>query len=470
MRDPSPDSSLIRSQHQNHFTYAKCLEMLIEKHSDANPDLQLEYQHLRNIFETSSSAASFSDTVVKHSRDDAAESPSAKKFRHDSPQRVANGKEQQQHLKKKKNNTKAKDEEDVEEEEEAVDAQEVADDAEEDICDDADDALQLPLCLSKMQMGRDVALQDMVAQLVDNSLYITGLHVYHGMGEMKADRRKAVDVIYDCIAVNARDADKARVFLGVMAKRDLPQVKHLPRDELVGWYDVFVGGRERFKFWDDIEEMMVDPQQTLCAFDKDTGYVYDTCTGDESRFLQRYSWCDIKRRNAFYWRGECLTSIPKEIGLCTALQVMLCSSNKLCAIPVELTHCTQLQYVSIFNNRLRRLPRQLGRCRRLEYFDCGENDVTSLPAGIGNCLELKYLYCHDNKISDLPLALGKCRKLERFLCHKNNLGGLPVDIGKCTKLRYVKCPKRLRESPGGTVEFLTNVMFRENRQFELAFD
>ena len=71
---------------------------------------------------------------------------------------------------------------------------------------------------------------------------------------------------------------------------------------------------------------------------------------------------DIVELNLSY---QNLTSLPKEIGLCTQLQILNCYDNKLTSLPTELGLCTQLIHLDCYNNDLTSLPVELGLCTQL---------------------------------------------------------------------------------------------------------
>ena len=80
--------------------------------------------------------------------------------------------------------------------------------------------------------------------------------------------------------------------------------------------------------------------------------------------------------------SENLTSLPKEIGLCTQLRTLYCNNNELTSLPTELGRCTQLQYLSCTNNQLTSLPVELGFYTHLQLFLYSNNPIEYISPNI----------------------------------------------------------------------------------------
>ena len=304
------------------------------------------------------------------------------------------------------------------------------------------------------------AMQDTSIQLLNHHLHANwraddAMQLYHGLDGHGVDRRRAATLLYEYAKLNSTHAERAKIFLGVMAKRNLPHVEHLPRGKLMAMYDMFVGCRDDFEYWDDIEEMMVDPKQTWCAFSRRDGALEERCDSRESdiktaNFRERNSQPhlerDVKSLYILDWASKRLTCLPKEIGLCTELQAVDCSSNQLSELPRELTDCTQLRYLDVFDNRLTGLPAHIGQCEHLEYLDCGNNIIPRVPPDIGCCVRLTFFYLVNNQICKLPQELGNCSSLQCLECDNNHIKTIPEELAKCSKLWRISCSKSAVET------------------------
>lgn len=129
-----------------------------------------------------------------------------------------------------------------------------------------------------------------------------------------------------------------------------------------------------------------------------------------------------------------LTTLPPELGQCTALQTLFLRNNQLTTLPPELGRCTALSELDLSDNRLTRLPPELGQCTALQTLYLYNNLLTTLPPELGRCTALQKLFLSSNRLTQLPPELGRCTALEVASLDNNQLTTLPEELGKCTAL------------------------------------
>ena len=181
--------------------------------------------------------------------------------------------------------------------------------------------------------------------------------------------------------------------------------------------------------------------------------------------------------------GHRLTSLPKEIGLCTNLkeiEVMYCSleslpkeignlkklekleleGNKLTSLPKEIGLCKNLRKIDLNDNRIKSLPKDIGNLKKLEtiWVDTGlgsGQNLTSIPKEIGLCTNLKEIEFGHNKLTSIPKEIGKLKNLTELDLENNKLTSIPKEIGLCKKLTHLhfsmndltSIPKEIEDLP-----------------------
>lgn len=98
-----------------------------------------------------------------------------------------------------------------------------------------------------------------------------------------------------------------------------------------------------------------------------------------------------------------LETIPEELySLCTSLQLLVLSDNKIRALSESIGKLSKLSRVSVNNNALQSLPRSLGKLQSLHTLDASNNKIASVPESIWLCSELTELNLSSNDIIELP--------------------------------------------------------------------
>jgi hypothetical protein len=64
-----------------------------------------------------------------------------------------------------------------------------------------------------------------------------------------------------------------------------------------------------------------------------------------------------------------------------------------------------LMKLNLKGNNLRTLPKEIDMCQALEILDCRQNKLTTLPDRLANCKNIKKLHFENNKIKTMPLAM-----------------------------------------------------------------
>eukprot|EP01135_Chromosphaera_perkinsii_P011235 Nk52_evm16s2367 gene=Nk52_evmTU16s2367 len=284
------------------------------------------------------------------------------------------------------------------------------------------------------------------------SKFQMALDLYHGLNGVEMDRIAAVKTMLECAT---EKEERAKTFLAIMSKFGMDEVSTWytgfeQNSKIKNWYSEFVKKRPPFKFWDELEEMIVLPRPTLGGVFGEKG-TFELCDENESTFVTHHHNCAFKY--ALGWNSARLTCIPAEIGLCSKLEILFCSENKLQSLPKELGECTFLQRLRCPRNKLTKLPKELWNCKALKELDFKSNSVITLPRELGKCTALQEIYCSKNELLTLPEELGECKKLRLFDCSHNMLSALPKALGKCESLESVDCcdnqltglPKELRQ-------------------------
>ena len=104
-----------------------------------------------------------------------------------------------------------------------------------------------------------------------------------------------------------------------------------------------------------------------------------------SREAEALKWilqATVDRAKKLDLRGLHLTTLPPELGQCTALQTLYLDNNQLMSLPPELGQCAALQQLYLENNRLTTLPPELRQITRLKEIFLHGNPRLTLPEDI----------------------------------------------------------------------------------------
>jgi hypothetical protein len=95
---------------------------------------------------------------------------------------------------------------------------------------------------------------------------------------------------------------------------------------------------------------------------------------------------------------------------------LFCHDNQLSSLPNELGACTALQELTCNYNQLSSLPTELGACVALHTLNCSHNKLTSMPAHLGRLAHLQTLVCVGNQFVDgAPITIQALRAAARGL-------------------------------------------------------
>ena len=205
----------------------------------------------------------------------------------------------------------------------------------------------------------------------------------------------------------------------------------------------------------------------LTNYRKNTKHMYIHHRSATNNFPSEYTNLpreigSFKQLESLSLTGHRLTSLPKEIGLCTnlkRLEVMFCDleslpkeignlkkleeleleSNSLTSLPKEIGLCKNLKKIDLNDNNMESLPKEIGKLKKLEtiWVDTGVGsgqNLTSLPKEIGLCTNLKYLIVGHNKLTSIPKEIGLLKNLLELDLENNKLTSIPKEIGLCKKL------------------------------------
>ena len=124
-----------------------------------------------------------------------------------------------------------------------------------------------------------------------------------------------------------------------------------------------------------------------------------------SREAEALKWilqATVDRAKKLDLRGLHLTTLPPELGQCTALQTLYLDNNQLMSLPPELGQCAALQQLYLENNRLTTLPPELCQCTALQILKLMHNRLTTLPPELRQITRLKEIFLHGNPRLTLP--------------------------------------------------------------------
>lgn len=98
-----------------------------------------------------------------------------------------------------------------------------------------------------------------------------------------------------------------------------------------------------------------------------------------------------------------LETVPEDLfTLCTSLQSLTLSNNKIRFISEHLERLTKLNRLLVNNNAILQIPESIGKLQRLTFLDASNNKLTALPASIWLCAELSVLILSSNNLHELP--------------------------------------------------------------------
>ena len=152
---------------------------------------------------------------------------------------------------------------------------------------------------------------------------------------------------------------------------------------------------------------------------------------------------NLKNLKELYLGGNKLRTLPKEIGLCTNLKKIVLDENIMESLPKEIGDLKKLEKIYIRADvgsvqNLTSLPKEIGLCTNLTDLYLARNKLTSIPKEIGDLKNLEFLGLTQNKLTSIPKEIGLCKKLRYLALSWNNLTSLPKEIEDLPKLRVLE--------------------------------
>ena len=182
---------------------------------------------------------------------------------------------------------------------------------------------------------------------------------------------------------------------------------------------------------------------------------------------------DLKKLEKIYIRADVetvqnLTSLPKEIGLCTNLTDLYLARNKLTSIPKEIGDLKNLEFLGLTQNKLTSIPKEIGLCKKLKYLGLSGNNLTSLPKEIEDLPKLRILELYNNpKLKGISSELRKrglnikkntSTKFINYKYYTNQLSTVTVKRKNLPRL-----PPKIRENIARKVNTKPNTKTEANK-------
>lgn len=161
-----------------------------------------------------------------------------------------------------------------------------------------------------------------------------------------------------------------------------------------------------------------------------------------------------------------LKSLPKEIGNLRALINFECAYNALESLPDSICKMRALMSLNLSCNRLESLPNDLHGLKNLKFFYLEYNVLKMLSPSIGYLPKLVGLYLIGNDLTSLPNSMRELENLQYLVIQDNQLVELPKNIGDMQSLRSLCVDgNKLTELPESIVllEDLEYLSFSDNQ-------
>ncbi|GAB1605556.1 leucine-rich repeat-containing protein 40-like [Argonauta hians] len=140
-------------------------------------------------------------------------------------------------------------------------------------------------------------------------------------------------------------------------------------------------------------------------------------------------WWDQTDLTRLFMANNCLTSLPADIRLLHALNVLDVHDNNLESVPDEIGDLLELQKLVLSRNKLTTLPPTIQQLQNLGKLKLDNNSLTDLPAELGLLTNLEELDVSNNSLATFPNSVGKLTKVRNLNLSSNQLTTLPPEIG-----------------------------------------
>lgn len=147
---------------------------------------------------------------------------------------------------------------------------------------------------------------------------------------------------------------------------------------------------------------------------------------DDIRLLHALQVLDI--------HDNSLERLPDTIGMLLDLQKLELSRNQLTTLPSSIKELTNLTVLRLDINQISDLPDEIGDLVSLEDLDVSKNCLVTLPPTFGNLMKLRNLNLSSNQLTTLPPEVGKMAQLKVLDLQNNQINTLPPDIGNLRNL------------------------------------
>nr|MDZ8282883.1 COR domain-containing protein [Nostoc sp. ChiSLP01] len=129
-----------------------------------------------------------------------------------------------------------------------------------------------------------------------------------------------------------------------------------------------------------------------------------------------------------------LSSVPREIGQLTKLQMLNLCNNQLSSLPPEIALLSNLTQLNLGDNLLKVLPTEITELSNLTNLSIWRNQLKVLPTEITCLSKLTQLYVGGNQLKVLPVEITELSNLIELSIWGHQLKVLPVEITKLTQL------------------------------------
>eukprot|EP00040_Diaphanoeca_grandis_P034776 m.217086 g.217086 ORF g.217086 m.217086 type:complete len:311 (-) comp33227_c1_seq1:65-997(-) len=104
-------------------------------------------------------------------------------------------------------------------------------------------------------------------------------------------------------------------------------------------------------------------------------------------------------------------------------------NNNICTIPNDdLRLLPALTFLSLVGNCISTIPAEIGTLQFLSVLSLSQNNIETLPQELATCSNLRELYLAGNKLSHIPLQLLRLQQLHTLDLSRNNFREVPIVI------------------------------------------